>query len=106
MQFSDAKFSEKVFLAKKFAAGILKYQDRLVGSRLDKDFAKEVDDLREHVSQLVRDRDDLREEMLKKTKEFNRQLDILVSKYQEGKKIIKIDFERSDWKLFGIKDKK
>ena len=98
-------YSENITLAKVMADGLSRYKSNLPAAVKESQIS-ELESLRQTIETLNSEQEKLKADLKTKTQALDAKLNELQKLYAELKKRIKIDIEQSQWREFGIEDKR
>ncbi|AFL98346.1 hypothetical protein [Ornithobacterium rhinotracheale] len=98
-------YSENITLAKVMADGLSRYKSNLPAGVKESQIS-ELESLRQTIETLNSEQEKLKADLKTKTQALDAKLNELQKLYAELKKRIKIDIEQSQWREFGIEDKR
>ncbi|MGV4461729.1 membrane-binding protein [Ornithobacterium rhinotracheale] len=98
-------YAENVAKTKLIIDGLRSHKTNLPAG-IDENFINELETLRNKVEALNSEQEKLKADLKSKTEALDKCLKDLQERRSEAKKRIKLDFPQSQWREFGIEDKK
>lgn len=98
-------YSENITSTKVMIDGLRNHKENLPAG-LDEAFIDQLETLKNKVETLNSEQEKLKADLKTKTETIEKELKLLQEKHSEAKKRIKLDFPQSQWREFGIEDKK
>lgn len=75
-------------------------------TKIDEAFVNEMEELKTEVETLNTEQEELKAKLKAKTALFNEKMKLLIEKHSFAKKRVKLDIPQTQWKEYGIQDKK
>jgi hypothetical protein len=99
-------YAENVSQAEVMIAGIRANQERFAKRGLGNDFPVDMEINLKDVRNFNNEQESIKAKLKTKTEELNTSMEALEGKIDEAKKVVKLEFDKSEWKQFGIDDKR
>ncbi len=103
MSISLASLDNHLYL---MVAGLKRNLARIQKRGIDENFIVELEALRQQISRVNIEQENLKGELRTKTAELHQLVKKAELNYREAKKVVKLEIEQILWGQFGIKDKK
>ncbi|MFK8298562.1 membrane-binding protein [Capnocytophaga cynodegmi] len=98
-------YAENIKFVKLMIDGLRNHKDNLPAG-IDEAFIDELEALKNKVETLNSEQEKLKADLKSKTEEFDKQLKLLTDKQSVARKRAKMDYQQSQWREFGIEDKR
>ncbi|WP_172915473.1 membrane-binding protein [Capnocytophaga canimorsus] len=98
-------YAENIKSVKLMIDGLRNHKDNLPAG-IDEAFIDELEALKNKVETLNSEQEKLKANLKSKTEEFDKQLKLLTDKQSVARKRAKMDYQQSQWREFGIEDKR
>ena len=99
-------YAESINLTSVMISGLKANASRVQKRGLGSDFASKLETVLNDVKKLNNEQETLKADLKSKTEQLNQKMDEMNVMINEGKKVVKLEFEQSQWKEFGIEDKR
>lgn len=103
---SKISYAEIISRAQVMTTALNANAEKVAKRGLDEAFIAAMEDDRQTAKTLNDEQEKLKADLKTKTSALNDKMDALAKKYSEAKKMVKLDFPQSQWKEFGIEDKR
>ncbi len=101
-----ASYAEQISQADIMLQALKSNVDKLSRRGIDQPFVDEMESMAKQVKALNEEQEKLKADLKSKTESLNALMDGLAGKYSEAKKLVKLEIPQSQWKEFGINDKR
>lgn len=98
-------YSENITKTTVMIAGLKNHKDKLPAG-LDMAFIQNLEALKNEVENINSEQEKLKADLKSKTELLETKLKTLQEQYAQAKKRVKLDIEQTQWREFGIDDKK
>lgn len=98
-------YAENITSSKVMIDGLRTHNENLPAG-LTQEFINQMEEIHSRVQTLNSEQEKLKADLKTKTEALETQLKELQNKYAEAKKRIKLDFPQTQWREFGIEDKR
>ena len=105
MSNSKMSFAEVLSQVEVMTSGLKNNATRAAKRGLDTTFVERMEALYQEVQNLNNEQERLKADLKSKTEALNEKIATLEAQYREAKKVVKLEFEQSQWIGFGLKDK-
>ena len=99
-------YAESINLTSVLVSGLKSNSERVSKRGIGSDFAPKLETILNDVKNLNNEQETLKAKLKSKTDELNKKMDDMNVLVDEAKKVVKLEFEQTQWKKFGIEDKR
>ena len=103
---ATTSFSQRITDARLMSAGIRAHSEELKSISLGEDMAAKIDAAAQDMQKLDTEQERLKSELKAMTEKLNARSSELISYLRDSKKRVKIAIPQTNWKEFGITDKR
>ena len=103
---STYTFAEKINLSTVMISGLKNNMERVAKRGINSDFIPELEAKLESIKATNNEQESLKAKLKTKTQDLNIQVDDMMEMINEAKKVVKLEFDSSEWKEFGVLDKR
>ena len=99
-------YAESINLATVLTSGLKANADRVSKRGITADFVSNLETSLNDAKNLNNEQETLKANLKTKTDQLNQKMDEMNGFVDEGKKVVKLEFDQTQWKEFGILDKR
>ena len=99
-------YAESINLATVLTSGLKANADRVSKRGITSDFVSNLETSLNDAKNLNNEQETLKANLKTKTDQLNQKMDVMNGFVDEGKKVVKLEFDQTQWKEFGILDKR
>ena len=99
-------FAEETTVAEVLISGLKSNSERAAKRGLDKDFIPTLETILNEIRNIHNEHEALQAKLHIKTQELNDKRDKMKELTDEARKVVKLEFDKTQWKEFGIDDKR
>lgn len=103
---SKVSYAETISRAQIMATALTANATQVAKRGIDDAFVTEMEAIRQEAKTLNDEQEKLKADLKTKTDALTAKMESLTKKYSEAKKVVKLDFPQTQWKEFGIEDKR
>lgn len=103
---SKISYAEMISRTQVMATALKANAAQVAKRGIDDPFVTEMEAMRQEAKTLNDEQEKLKADLKTKTDVLTAKMDALNKKYSEAKKVVKLDFPQSQWREFGIEDKR
>ncbi|MDY6933192.1 MAG: hypothetical protein SVZ03_03095 [Spirochaetota bacterium] len=99
-------FAEIVNSTEVMLSGLSANADRVAKRGIDSNFINKLESLQSEATSINNEQEDLKARLKTKTQELENKIKEINKMMSEAKKVVKLEMTQSEWKAFGIEDKR
>lgn len=103
---SKVSYAEMISRTQVMVTALKANAEQVAKRGIDEPFVTEMEQFRQEAKTLNDEQEKLKADLKTKTDVLNTKMEALTKKYSEAKKVVKLDFPQTQWKEFGIEDKR
>jgi len=103
---SGKTYAESINLTSVLVSGLKTNTERVSKRGIGSDFVPKLETILNDAKNLNNEQEALKAKLKIKTDELNKKMDDMKVMVDEAKKVVKLEFDKTQWKEFGIEDKR